>query len=177
MEKNIVVTVPSSTITDVTDIILNLANGMDVSIQVKKNLSMSEKIKVIEKIINTSISTQFNYFNPLFLNIVAKIEVIDAYTNIICQTNDLYEFYDNLKINGIFDAILPLTEYEEIYTWSKECAESLCKYKNSFIGTLQGMNASKETEEMVAQLTELAQSVKEDTDIKQFMEEVAPHLV
>ena len=176
MEKTITMTLPKD-FNDPKKVEMTLVNGAPVEIEVIETLPMQEKVKVIEEIVNACVLNQFNYFNPLFLRTLAQVKTIEACTNIICDTNDLYGFHDILRANGILDTILPMTDYQEIVNWSYECSESHCKHKNSFIGTLQGMSASKETEEMVAQLTELAQSVKEDTDIKQFMEEVAPHLV
>lgn len=176
MEKTVTMTLPKN-FNEPKKVEITLVDGMPVEIEVIETLPMQEKVKVIEEIVNACVLNQFNYFNPLFLRTLAQVKTIEACTNIICDTNDLYGFHDILRANGILDIILPMTDYQEIVNWSYECAESLCKYKNSFVGMLQGMSSSKETEEMISQLNELAQSVKEDADIKQFMEEVAPHLV
>ena len=108
------------------------------------------------------------------------MKTIDVSTNINCDYTDLYEFYEILKLNGIFKEILPLTEYQEILNWSYECAESLCTYKNSFIGFIQSTSAdqknAEQAGEMLKQLLESAQTIKNDPEIKKFMAEVIPTL-
>ena len=176
MEKNIVMTLPEN-FNKIKKVEITLANGVDVTVEVIEVLPMQDKVKVIEEIVNACVVNQFNYFNPLYLRTLAQIKTIEACTNIECDTKDLYGLHDILRVNGIFDKILPMTDYQEILNWSYECAESLCKYKNSFVGTLQGMQASKENEEILKQFQEAVEAIKNDSDIKQFMDEVSPHLV
>lgn len=176
MEKNIVMTLPKD-FNKVKEVEITLANGIDVTVEVIEVLPMQDKVKVIEEIVNACVLNKFNYFNPLFLRTLAQVKTIEACTNIECNVKDLYGFHDILRVNGILDKILPMTDYQEIVNWSYECAESLCKYKNSFVGMMQGMEASKDAEEMMKQITEMAEQIKTDPEIKQFMDEVSPHLV
>lgn len=176
MEKNIVMTLPKD-FNEPKKVDITLANGAKVTVEVIEVLPMEDKVKVIEEITNVCVLNQFNYFNPLFLRTLTQIKTIEACTNIICDTKDLYGFHDILRANGILDKILPMTDYQEILNWSYECSESLCKYKNSFAGILQGMEAQKNNEKLMNEFLEVANTVKNDPEIKQFMEEVSPHLV
>lgn len=176
MDKNIVMTLPKD-FGQPKKVDLTLANGMKVEIEVIERLPMEKKVEVIEEITNMCVTDKFNYFNPLFLNILTKVKIIEVCTNINCDTKDLYGFYDILEANGIFEKILPMTEYYDILALSCECASSLCSYKNSFMGAIQTMQSNKENEEIIKQFMEAAEQVKNDPDIKQFMTEVSPHLV
>ena len=176
MEKNIVMTLPDASC-EIQETILTLANGNEVSVQVLKALTIEEKITVVEDIVNECVSNRFNYFNPMLLEILAKVKTIDAYTNIVCDTKYLYKFYDILEGNGVFEIILPLTEYLEIVQLAFDCANSLCDYKNSFAGILQTMQAEKETNDILQQFQDAVAAIKNDDEVKDFMKEVAPHLV
>ena len=176
MEKNIVMTIPE-TPCEIQKVTLTLANGADVTVQVLKTLTIEEKIVLVEDIVNECVSNKFNYFNPLLLEILARVKTIEAYTDIVCDTKELYKFYDILKANGVFDKILPLTEYNEILGLSFDCADSLCNYKNSFAGILQTMQAENATNDILKQFQEAIEAIKDDDEVKDFMKEVAPHLV
>ena len=178
MNKTIVLTKPEEV--KPIEVKISLPSGMDLIVEVKERLSLEEKVHVIEEIVNECVVNQFNYFNPLMLRTLVQVKTIDVSTNINCDYTDLYEFYEILKLNGIFKEILPLTEYQEILNWSYECAESLCTYKNSFIGFIQSVSAdqknAEQAGEMLKQLLESAQTIKNDPEIKKFMAEVMPTL-
>lgn len=177
MQKTITLTKPSEA--KPLEVKITTPNEMEITIEVKEKLELAEKVKIIEEISNEVVLSQFNYFNPLYLRTLAQVKTIDACTNINCDYTDLYGFYDILRENGVFKEILPYTEYQEILNWSYECAESLCKYRNSFMGFVQSMGAQsngEEANETLKQLLEAAETVKNDPEVKQFLQEVAPHL-
>ena len=177
MQKTITLTMPSEA--KPLEVKITTPNGMDITVEVREKFTLEEKVKLIEEISNEVVLSGFNYFNPLYLRTLCQVKTIDLATNINCDYTDLYEFYEILKQNNIFKEILPYTDYQEVLNWSYECAESLCKYKNSFMGFLQSMNAEKtneEANETMKQLLAAAESVKNDPEIKQFLSEVAPHL-
>lgn len=178
MQKTIVLTKPEEV--KPIEVKISLPSGMDLTVEVKEKLSLEEKVHVIEEIVNECVVNQFNYFNPLMLRTLVQVKTIDISTNINCDYTDLYEFYEILKLNGIFKEILPLTEYQEILNWSYECAESLCAYKNSFIGFMQNMSQNAQdtgnATQTIEQLLEVAKTVKEDPDIQKLFSEVLPTL-
>jgi len=179
MEKTITMSLPRDR--ENKKVKMDLSNGMPVEIEVIEILPLAEKTRVIEEIVNECVNNEFNYFNPLYLRTLAEVKTIEACTNIICDYSDLYEFHDILRFNKIFSEILPLTDFQEILNWSYECAESLCKYKNSFMGVLQtigsAQNQQGNIDEQMKQILSLSKTIKEDPEIQDFMNSVAPHLV
>lgn len=178
MEKTVVLTLFEEN--KIKTIKMTTPQGMEIEVDVITKLPLEEKMATIEGIVNECVNSGFNYFNPLYLRILAEVKVIEACTNIVCEYSDLYAFHDILNANGVFDKILPETEYNTIHAMAYNCAESICKYKNSFMGALQILGSQQQGQEgmndQIKQILELAQTIKEDADIQEFMSTVAPHL-
>lgn len=145
---------------------------------VQETLPLAEKVAIIQDIVNDYVVAEEYYFNPLKLRILAEIKTIQASTNIKIDEddilNDVYALHDKLRKSGLLD-LLKFTDYQEIVSWSYECAEALCKFRSSFRGFLEEMNIKTNDNllEGENQLTSLLAMVKDNPEFMDMMKSLS----
>ena len=119
---------------------LKLSDGTIV--EVKQYLPIQEKLSLVGKVIELAHDQDFNYSNPMKTQVFLELEILFAYSNIVCtdkQKEDLPKLYDALKSSGILLAVLDLIPAEEIHLLSvgvHDSAEAFYAYQNSILGVL-----------------------------------------
>ena len=115
-------------------------------IEIKEYLPIEDKIKVIEKIVNSSLDSN-NFANPARIMINTTLEIMFAYTNINFtdkQKEDRLGLYDLLVSSGLWeqveDRLVEIGELKIINKTINNVIDEVYKYKNSVLGILQTIN-------------------------------------
>lgn len=120
--------------------IINI-NYNDQIIEVKKYISIKEKLELITNVINLSADAN-NFSNPAKEELYTALEIIKFYTNITFtekQEEDPVKLYDSFKSSGLLDTIIqtiPEEEYQDIRTYIHSSIHSVYTYRNSLMGIL-----------------------------------------
>lgn len=113
-------------------------------IQIKLYLPIEEKLNLISSVINQSVDNN-GYYNPVKIKIYKELAIIEFYTNInftAKQKENIYQLYDLLKANNVFNNVFELIPVEElnlIDTSINKTIKSIYTYKNSFSGMLENI--------------------------------------
>jgi hypothetical protein len=117
----------------------------DISYQVKRYLPFTDKVALIEKVINQSLDDN-GFYNPMRVKMFILLECVFAYTNLEFSEEDmenLFELYDRLVCAGVGLAMVDAIEEElNIVTenvW--ETIKSVYSYRNSAMGILEHLTA------------------------------------
>ncbi len=131
------------------------------TVMVKQYLPISDKLQLISKIINQAHEEDYNFSNPVKADIILKLEMIEAYTNLTFtdkQKDDPAKIYDLLETNGAFKIIfsaIPQSEIEMIKNGAKETIEALYHFQNSAVGIVTQLSSTyTPTENQVNNLQE-----------------------
>lgn len=118
----------------------------DQNIEIKQYLSMHEKMLMINEIINyIATTTPQSFKNPLGLELITNLKIIEYYTNINFtdkQKEDLEKLYDLMESNKLFSAIIeaiPAEEYSLLINLIEESVEAFGSYKSSLVGMLENI--------------------------------------
>lgn len=114
-------------------------------VEVKKYLSIQDKLDIISNAINL----EKEYNNNSFLNIpllimLIDLEIVYAYTNLSFtekQKEDITKLYDLMESNGFINLLKEniKEEYNYILNHTIECAKLSYDYKNSAYGLLDSL--------------------------------------
>lgn len=123
----------------------------EVEIAVKQFLSTEEKLVLIESILTKSVDEIYGYFNPIRIDFVTTIELINAYTNISFSEkqigDNLFKTIDLLDAAGATDIIIsaiPKSEYDSIIKTIESCSIAIERYNCSLAGMLSRMRADND---------------------------------
>ena len=112
------------------------------TIEVKQYLPVEEKLELISYIVNMAHDEDYNFSNPVKVEVFAGIGIIKYYTNITFTEKQLEnpaKIYDLLNSNNIINnviAAIPSNEYDEIRTGIEDTIKSIYQYQNSALGIL-----------------------------------------
>lgn len=112
------------------------------TIAVKQYLPIQEKLELIGRVVEYAHDENYNFANPVKIDVLTKLQIIFNYTNISFtekQKEDLPKLYDLLYSSGIIDTIIkaiPEEEYYNIVYGVRETIECVYKYQNSVLGLL-----------------------------------------
>ena len=120
---------------------IKILEWKDQKIEVKKYLSVAEKLDLISKIINYSADDHV-FYNPCKVQIFETIEIILAYTNINItekQQEDILKLYDLFISSGFADKIKEVIPEEELNyiddsVWAT--IKEIYRYRDSFMGVM-----------------------------------------
>lgn len=129
---------------------LNLTKNIEIKnidineniIEVKQYLPVEEKLELISYIINMAHDEDYNFSNPIKVEVFAGIGIIKYYTNITFTEKQLEnpaKIYDLLNSNNVINnviAAIPSNEYDEIRTGIEDTIKSIYQYQNSVLGIL-----------------------------------------
>lgn len=111
-------------------------------IEVKQYLPVEEKLELISYIANMAHDEDYNFSNPVKVEVFAGIGIIKYYTNITFTEKQLEnpaKIYDLLNSNNVINnviAAIPSNEYDEIRTGIEDTIKSIYQYQNSALGIL-----------------------------------------
>lgn len=111
-------------------------------IEVKQYLPVEEKLELISYIANMAHDEDYNFSNPVKVEVFAGIGIIKYYTNITFTEKQLEnpaKIYDLLNSNNVINnviAAIPSNEYDEIRTGIEDTIKSIYQYQNSVLGIL-----------------------------------------
>ena len=111
-------------------------------IEVKQYLPVEEKLELISYIVNMAHDEDYNFSNPVKVEVFAGIGIIKYYTNITFTEKQLEnpaKIYDLLNSNNVITnviAAIPSNEYDEIRTGIEDTIKSIYQYQNSVLGIL-----------------------------------------
>lgn len=111
-------------------------------IEVKQYLPVEEKLELISYIVNMAHDEDYNFSNPVKVEVFAGIGIIKYYTNITFTEKQLEnpaKIYDLLNSNNVINnviAAIPSNEYDEIRTGIEDTIKSIYLYQNSALGIL-----------------------------------------
>lgn len=111
-------------------------------IEVKQYLPVEEKLELISYIVNMAHDEDYNFSNPVKVEVFAGIGIIKYYTNITFTEKQLEnpaKIYDLLNSNNVINnviAAIPSNEYDEIRTGIEDTIKSIYQYQNSVLGIL-----------------------------------------
>ena len=115
----------------------------DETIAVKQYLPLQEKLALMERVIEQAHNENYDYANPVLMDVIADLEIVYAYTDISFtdkQKEDIPKTYDALRSSGalttIFDNI-PREETSEIVTGIYKTSKGIYEYRNSVKGILE----------------------------------------
>ena len=129
---------------------LNLTKNIEIKnidineniIEVKQYLPVEEKLELISYIVNMAHDEDYNFSNPVKVEVFAGIGIIKYYTNITFTEKQLEnpaKIYDLLNSNNVINnviAAIPSNEYDEIRTGIEDIIKSIYQYQNSVLGIL-----------------------------------------
>lgn len=113
-------------------------------IEVKQYLSINEKLRIIATVLNESVD-EYNFANPVKIEILTALEIMYAYTNINFtdkQKADPAKLYDLLDGAGLLAeviAAIPQTEFNTVVSGVNKTIEAYHTYKNSLVGILEAV--------------------------------------
>ena len=113
----------------------------EIEIEVSQYLPVNDKLKLIAEVLNKSVDEN-RFANPVKIEVVGTIEMIQAYTNLNFtdkQLEDPAKLYDLLEQNDIVNKIMaaiPTNEYEFIITGIDNTIKAFFDYQNSIYGIL-----------------------------------------
>lgn len=114
----------------------------DIAVEVKTYLPVDEKLELISHIVNKAHDEDYNFANPVKIEVYAGIGIVQYYTNISFTEKQLEKpskIYDLLNRNKVLDkiiAVLPEEEYAELKNGIEETIKSVYQYQNSALGIL-----------------------------------------
>lgn len=129
----------------------------NVKIEVKQYLPIDEKLALISRVVNQAHDPQYNYANPVKIEVISAIEVVMAYTNLSFtdkQKEDYGKLYDVLDNDNVLNAILsaiPEREYRFVMDGITETIDAVYKYQNSVLGILDSIGQDYSNLELDAQ--------------------------
>ena len=122
----------------------------DQNISVKQYISIEDKTKFVETIINSVFDENF-IISPIRFNTYFDIELIRFYTNINItdkMMENIVKTYDALKINNVAGkvrAAIPKEEYSDLMHFVMESLHEIQLYNRSFLGIINTINKDQDS--------------------------------
>lgn len=131
-------------------------------IEITQYLPVQEKLGVMQDVIMSSM-TEYNYENPVQVEVYTYLSIIKNYTNIKFTEKQLEspaKLYDLIRSSGLLDEIInniPAEEYDELTAGIKKSLTAFYAYRNSVLGILDVLktdysNLNLDIEKIVSQV-------------------------
>lgn len=139
---------------------------------VEQYLPLSQKLDLIQTVIELSGSGEEGFFNIVKLKTFYTIEMIKAYTNISLtekQQEDPAKLYDAIVMNGIWEGVIeliPQEERDEVWGNILTLAREVTEYNHSALGILK--NISNDYDSLKLALEELAPKIANEENAQLF---------
>ena len=147
-------------------------------IEVKQYLPIKDKLELLSKVVNRSMSDESRYFNSLKLRVFLDLEFVYYYTNLSFtskQKEDEIKLYDLLESNGIIDGVITCAqdEYNSLTNDLNNIIDAIYKYQNSALGVLTTI--SQYYSNLSVDLDKLQQQIS-DPDSLELLKQIGPML-
>lgn len=115
----------------------------DQVIEVKKYISINDKLDLISDVLNKSFDAQNNFANPVKVKVYIALNIIQYYTNINFtekQRQDPVKLYDCLESSGLLNQIIqtiPSNEYAALVEDTETTIKAFYAHKDSIYGILE----------------------------------------
>ena len=115
----------------------------DQVIEVKKYISINDKIELNSDVLNKSFDAQNNFANPVKVKVYIALNIIQYYTNINFtekQRQDPVKLYDCLESSGLLNQIIqaiPSNEYAALVEDTETTIKAFYAHKDSIYGILE----------------------------------------
>ena len=112
-------------------------------IAVKQYLPVNDKLNLIGRVLSAISGNEYNFINPVQLDVYTTIEIIKAYTNIEFDTDalpaDLYDELEQEEIANQVISAIPETEYNFVVDGAQDTVAAYYDYQNSILGILENV--------------------------------------
>lgn len=147
----------------------NIIDFNNQAIQIKKYLSINDKLSLISNIINQS-ATNEKYANPVQVKVYTAIGIIENYTNINFtdkQKEDIPKLYDIIVSSGFYNEVIdniPEDEYNELIEDINISIEAIYKYQHSIMGIID--NVANDYENLNLDATVIQEKLADDNNMQ-----------
>lgn len=112
-------------------------------IVVKQYLPVNDKLNLIGRVLSAISGNEYNFINPVQLDVYTTIEIIKAYTNIEFDIDalpaDLYDQLEQEEIANQVISAIPETEYNFVIDGVQDTVSAYYAYQNSVLGILENV--------------------------------------
>ena len=136
----------------------------DETIGVKQYLPLQEKLALMERVIEQAHNENYDYANPVLMDVITDLEIVYAYTD--KQKEDIPKTYDALRSSGVLTTIfdnIPREETSEIVTGIYKTSKAIYEYRNSVKGILEHIAQQKEDLEL--DIDEISKKLGDSQDL------------
>lgn len=143
--------------------------GDKIYYEVKHYLPFSEKLELVERIVNQSIDDN-GFYNPMRVKLFMTLEVVYAYTNLSFtdkMKEDSFKLFDILVSTGIFDSVIEVIregDWKEIQEDVWSIIKNIYDYRNSVMGILD--TVSKDYSNLNLDATEIQKKIGDPDNMK-----------
>lgn len=138
----------------------------NIVITVKQHLPFSDKVDIVNNIINATIDDK-GYYTTYQLEMNAAFYVIMGYTDIeLDDEQSVQEFYDYMNTSGLYTEIvhrIPRLEYSFILENALGMIKNIYDYKNSIYAMVEGVNKNLKFDEET--LTKIQQGLSDENSL------------
>ena len=140
--------VPFTKLSTIKSIPAKEINFNNQKIMVEQYLPLSQKLDLIQTVIELSGDGEEGFFNIVKLKTFYAIEMLKAYTNISLtekQQEDPAKLYDAIVMNGIWEGVIesiPQEERDEVWNVILTLAREVTEYNHSALGILKTITSS-----------------------------------
>lgn len=112
-------------------------------IEVKQYLGIQEKLNLIGRVVSLAVDQSNNFINPVQVEAIGAIEIVDAYTNIGFtekQKDDIPKLYDTLETNDVITAVfaaIPKAELDFVLEGIDDTVAAIYQYHQSALGIIE----------------------------------------
>ena len=138
--------IPFSNLKSTKGNIFKLVAINDEQIKVKQYLPVNEKLTLITNILQQTANNEYNFINPVQLDVYTTLAIVYNYSNIEFTEEDKAnpdQLYDALEQADIINAIIaeiPKSEYEFVVSGIEKTVSAYYEYQNSALGILENFS-------------------------------------
>lgn len=155
-------------------------NFNEVEIEVKQYLPITDKMEMINGIVNGCMARNDRYYNPGEVEAAMILGIVEYYTNINFtekQLSDSAKLYDTIVSSGLARKIISAISDEETNTVEgllMNSLENVYKQRNSIVGVLETISTDYSNLKLEAQ--EVQKELAADKDVIKDLKELVTNL-